>query len=178
MPPIAPRRVIMTPAMTHAHEAQKCQFVILGFLTTSQKMEGREYVVGPNPRAPMKPSRSAAQYLSLCVQQTVSAVWQKQGTCIAGHCGMLKATSMMQHSNVLAETRLERRRASSTYSSLQFVSLRLSESVKVFTSPIQDDVAEQSVTIITIKQRTCCKQKWWHAWKKHDTSQRADRCIS
>ena len=32
-----------------------------GLLTMSQKIEGREYVVGPNPRAPMKPNRSAQQ---------------------------------------------------------------------------------------------------------------------
>ena len=59
MPPMAPRRVMITPAMIQNHEAQKCKLVILGFLTTSQKMEGKEYVVGPNPRAPMKPNRSA-----------------------------------------------------------------------------------------------------------------------
>jgi len=65
-PPTAPKTVIMIPAMIHAQEAQKCQFVILGFLTSSQKIEGREYVVGPNPRAPMKPSRSAAKSKNRC----------------------------------------------------------------------------------------------------------------
>ncbi len=65
-PPTAPKTVMMTPAMIHAQEAQKCQFVIFGFLTSSQKIEGREYVVGPNPRAPMNPSRSAARCQIQC----------------------------------------------------------------------------------------------------------------
>lgn len=65
-PPTAPKTVIMTPAMIHAQEAQKCQFVIFGFLTSSQKIEGREYVVGPNPRAPTNPSRSAASFENQC----------------------------------------------------------------------------------------------------------------
>ena len=65
-PPTAPKTVIMTPAMIHAQEAQKCQFVIFGFLTSSQKIEGREYVVGPNPRAPMNPSRSVAKCQNEC----------------------------------------------------------------------------------------------------------------
>ena len=51
MPPMAPKIVMIAPAMMHAHEAQKCQLVILGFFTSSQKMEGREYVVGPKPTA-------------------------------------------------------------------------------------------------------------------------------
>lgn len=83
-PPTAPKTVIMTPAMIHAQEAQKCQFVILGFLTSSQKIEGREYVVGPNPKAPMNPSRSAAksyysvQVLHQLVQQYTQNMQQEE----------------------------------------------------------------------------------------------------
>lgn len=42
IPPIAPKIVMIAPAMMQAQDAQKCQLVILGFLTNSQKIEGRE----------------------------------------------------------------------------------------------------------------------------------------
>ena len=84
-PPTAPKTVIMTPAMIHAQEAQKCQFVIFGFLTNSQKIEGREYVVGPNPRAPMNPSRSAAKCQNQCKACS--------NCCLAAQC----VTQSMRH---------------------------------------------------------------------------------
>ena len=57
MPPMLPRMVTEPPRKMQIQLAQKFQFFQDGFLRMSQKMEGRKKVVGPVPRAPMKPCK-------------------------------------------------------------------------------------------------------------------------
>ena len=54
-----PTMVTITPRKMQIHEAQKCQLFILGFFKVNQMTEGSQKVVGPVPRAPIKPIKSA-----------------------------------------------------------------------------------------------------------------------
>ena len=71
-PPMLPTMVTMTPRMMQIQQAQKCQFPMPGFFSTSQMTEGNQKVVGPVPRAPMNPIRSPAVDKHSCEPEPVS----------------------------------------------------------------------------------------------------------